>query len=522
MKKTIAFVFTLTVISLLSAQSLQTAVTELQNENLISAKRQLLAVYKNQSTSDVSYYLGNCYLRLGAADSAAYYYRLASGSDDAFGHLGKAKTDQLTGKDISAVKEHLDKALSFSRRRDAEVFFQAGYLAYQASPAQALELIPYLEEAIRMAPENKFYPLTLGDIYLNMNEGGKAMSKYEEVLDKDSNYVLTNIRIGRLYYSAKNYETAIRFLEKANSIDPTYSIVHKELGELYYHTRQYEKAAPAYRKYIDLNENDSRAKAAYGAFLFQLKEYQKAIDEVGVFLKTDSNNYIYHRILAYCNYELKKTKDAQASLNKFLATVGNNKVSGLDYSYAGKIAAAGGDTANAIKYFKTSVSIDTANADLQSEYAKALFNARRYTESIEQYKRRMGMSKSPLSLDYYYIGRAYYAVSDYISADTAFADFTRLQPKSPDGYLWRAKCNIEREDKTNFKGYSVPHYLKYIELASSDVARNKSNLINAYTYLAFVSISAKDKEAAKLHLNKILELDPENKTAAEELQKLSK
>jgi Tfp pilus assembly protein PilF len=113
-------------------------------------------------------------------------------------------------------------------------------------------------------------------------------------------------------------------------------------------------------------------------------------------------------------------------------------------------------------------------------------------------------------------------------ADSAFADFSRMQPKSPDGYLWRAKSKLELEDKKSLKGLSVAHYTKYVELIEADAASNgqqvlvkhKTNLINAYSYLAFVALTNKDNATAKEQFRKILVIEPDNKIANEEIKKL--
>jgi hypothetical protein len=76
------------------------------------------------------------------------------------------------------------------------------------------------------------------------------------------------------------------------------------------------------------------------------------------------------------------------------------------------------------------------------------------------------------------------------------------------------------EDMKNLKGLAVPYYLKYIELASTDIARNKSNLVSAYTYLAYVSLTQKDQCKAREYFGKILEVDPDNKNAKDEHSKL--
>jgi TolA-binding protein len=130
------------------------------------------------------------------------------------------------------------------------------------------------------------------------------------------------------------------------------------------------------------------------------------------------------------------------------------------------------------------------------------------------------MEKRPSSLDIYYLGRAYYACKEYVNADTNFADFTKMQPKAPDGYLWRAKCQLELDNMKDPKGLASPYYIKFIEVASADVAKNKNNLITAYSYLGFIALHNKDNASAKMNFEKVISIDPENTEAKEQLAKI--
>ncbi len=519
-KSILTLIAAITIANCSWSQSLEDANIEFQNENLKKAKLAYLAVIKTNQSPRVALYLGNTYLKLEDEDSARIYFQKAEIGKDAYTYIAKARLAIMDKKDNALVQEFIDKALSVSRKRDPEIFFQAGYLTYRPKITNVNQFVPYFEEAHQQSPSNYFYNLTLGDMYLAQNEGGKAMNKYEEVTYKDPNNVMALIRIGRLFYSAMNYSLAIKSLKKADSINSSYTIVHKELGELYYLVKDYEKASKEFRKYLDLNNNDSKAKGTYGAFLFQLKEYGKAVDEVSTFIKEDTTNYIFYRILAYSNYEIKKMKEAQLAMTNFWKYVEKSKVINLDYNYASKIADANGDTANTIYYMMRAVASDSTNAELQTDYAKTLYNAKRYNDAIVAYNRRLTMQPQPSPLDYYYLGRAYFNLNDFVNSDSTFAKFVKVQPTSPDGYLWRAKSNVELEDKANLKGYAVPHYLKFIEFGASDLGRNRSNLISAYIYLGYVALVQKDNVKAKEWFNKVLELDPSNTGMQEEVKRL--
>src|SRR3954469_20454347 len=68
---------------LLSAQTLQDAQREIDNENYFKAKQILFKVMKDGSAAkvDVAYYLGNAYLKSDDADSAKVFYKLVWNPD---------------------------------------------------------------------------------------------------------------------------------------------------------------------------------------------------------------------------------------------------------------------------------------------------------------------------------------------------------------------------------------------------------------------------------------------------------
>lgn len=521
MKNILTLILAITIANCISAQTIEEAKNNLQNEKYKRAKRALLTICKNSPSAQAQLYLGNAFLKLDDMDSAIIFYKQAESGTDAYANIAKARMAIINHADKATVQSYIDKAINISKKKDAEIFYQAGFLTYQPNVVSPEVYQVYFEQASNLAPDVEFYKLSVGDNYLDQHEGGKAMSKYEEVTDKNANNLMALIKIGRLFYSSTNYTKAIEFLEKANTINANYDFVHKELGELYYLTKNYEKATAEFRKYLDLNDNDSRAKATYGGFLFQLKEYQKAVDEVSEFSKADSTNFIYYRILAYSNCEIKKMKEAKMAMTNFWKYCEKSKLITLDYIYSGRIATGNADTSNAINYLSKAVELDSNDADLQSEYAKVLFNAKRYKQAAMEYKKRTEMKQKVASpLDYYYLGRCYFSSNDYVNADSAFAQFTYLQPQSPDGYFWRAKSNLEQEDKTNLKGLASPYYLKFIELTSSDPSKHRGNLVSAYNYLGFVALIQKDNVKAKEYFGKILEIEPNNTKAQEELKRI--
>ena len=102
-------------------------------------------------------------------------------------------------------------------------------------------------------------------------------------------------------------------------------------------------------------------------------------------------------------------------------------------------------------------------------------------------------------------------------ADSAFAQVTRTNPDLSVGYLWRAKSNTQL-DPNNEKALAKPYYEQFTaKVKPEEAEKNKKDLIEAYSYLGYLSMKQKDNASAKTYWQKVIELDPANKKATDAL-----
>ncbi|MEO7768514.1 MAG: hypothetical protein ABIS01_13885, partial [Ferruginibacter sp.] len=123
------------------------------------------------------------------------------------------------------------------------------------------------------------------------------------------------------------------------------------------------------------------------------------------------------------------------------------------------------------------------------------------------------LKEQPTNLDIYKWGMALYQGKNYLKADSIFAIYEEKYPDQIHGYLWRARSNALM-DSNMAKGLAVPHYLKLVDLISSDTAKNKELLVRTYEYLgAYEANTTKDYTNSLGYYDKILKLDPDNSDA---------
>jgi tetratricopeptide (TPR) repeat protein len=505
-----------------NAQTIQDAQREIDNENYFRAK-QLLRKLQTDPASDknaVSFYLGNAYLNDGDADSAKLFYTAAfnSESKNPIGYVANGKLALLNGKKEDA-KQNFDRALQISKFKNAEIQYQVGDAYLTAPTKDFAEAVKALEEAVRLSPKSTNYFITLGDAYLQSNEAGKALSKYETARDLDTKSAVALIKIARVNRNGRIYPDAITALESAIKVDANLALAYKELGEVYYLSKQYDKVGAMFKKYMELNSDDAAAKFQYINFLFSIKDYENTITETTKALQSEPNNALYLRVLAASNLELKRYKDGYDAVKRFWA-IPDVKAKAIDYVNSAKLASLTGDTTNAILYFTTALQNDSTNCDLLGEYAKALYLAKRYSDATAYYNKKQESCGSLSALDIFNVGRAYYFNKEYANADTFFAQFITRTPSTPDGYLWRGKNLALMDDPTNPKFIALPHYQQFVEKFAADPAKNKRGLAESYLYIGSYYAQNNDVATAKSYFNKMLELDPADAEALEMLKLL--
>ena len=506
---------------ILSAQTLQDAQREIDNENYFKAKQLLLKIMKDGTASktDVAYYLGNAYLKSDDADSAKVFYKMVFNPDtkSALGYVANGRL-ALLGKDKVGAKQNFDRALQTSKMKNANIYYEIGDAYFRPNVIDLQEAILKFEAAYNLDNKSTTIMLALGDAYLENSgsdntAGGKAMNKYEDAVKANPSLALALIKTGRLSVRGRMYDQAIENFNKALEIDQKFPVVYKELAEAYYLTKQYDKVKPNFEKYIALSPGDNQARTTLASLYFQSKEYDKAIEESTKGLANDPTNYIFQRIIAFSNFELKRYKEAADASQKFWANA-NKKIKDIDYIYSARIAAQTGDTTTAINYFKTALANDSSNCDLLGEFGKVLYQAKRYNDAIAQYAFKKEKCGKLNSLELFYLAKSYFNLKDSVMADTTFAEFITRNPTSPDGYFWRGKTNARFELHKPQEFAAYPYYQKYIELTGGDVVKFKNNLPEAYDYAGIYFFEkVKDKEQAKANFMKALEVDPNDELA---------
>ncbi|WP_460968913.1 tetratricopeptide repeat protein [Spirosoma migulaei] len=533
----------------LVAQDLQTALQDVEAERYTKAEQTLTKLATSSPTAENQFYLGYYYLRSGQPDKAKAIFEKGAAADakNQLNNVGLAGV-ALAKKDRSTAKSLIDNAVAQTKSKDEAVLIRAGEM-YTLSdqtndPAEALRLLTLAQEKDKKGEHKDEIEMLMGDAYFLKNDGGNAITKYENALAAKPTLAEANYKIGRLYLRGKNYAKAQEFFKLAIQNDPEFSPTYRAYADALANSRAYKAAATNYELFIQKSgTTDPELLLDVARYKFLAQDYQGAVTYLDQ-LKGKINNPIIDRMYGWAYSALGKNQEAVEALNRFISTA-PQKVMVDDYKYLGraqaKLGTPEGDSLGIMNLEKAAPQDTTEN--LYREIAKTYYDDKKYDKAAEYYAKTIKNDKKPLNNDYLFNGLANYqygfrvgrdttaAPMDtaqirigrqtyFLRADSAFAQMAQQVEKTagetyPLAYYYRGQSTYYAYPSaiSLSTGAAVPFYEKFIELANAetDAAKKQSyqkNLITSYKFLASYNLAKKDDAKAKEYFNKVLELDP--------------
>lgn len=524
----------------LKAQSFKEAMRMAENERFESAK----VAFKNlilaePNNGNIYYYFGETYFNQSVGlrdsslakllkDSANLLYKKGTEVDplNALNFVGLGKI--LWYSNYQNQSDLLFKqALDMTKNKNATVMLKIAEAYINAGFKNLKGANELLIKALKLEPKNPEVHILIGDAYLEADQmdGSGPVKKYKEAAQLDTNSAKPILRIGKLYYRAKNPTEALKWYKEAILIDSTFAPAYIEMGELYILASFNKKALESYKKYLSLN-NDREARDRFSQVLWLNKLFEDAVNEISEIQKTDSSSYTMYRLLGYSYSEVGDKfapdgyKKGLYAIRKFFdmtSTKTNFKFLSSDFSVYGKLLSKTGQDSMAIVELKRALAMDSTKKSLYSEIGLAYYKTKKYNDAITYYSKKIALGEPSVN-DFIYYGSCFYYTKKYALADSAFKKVAAASPELPLAHKFRAKCNVQLDTSSKL-GLAKPHYQKLAELLlmkpeNLEKPANKKDLIEAYEYLgAFYFREVKDCAKSKDYFNKIIVLDTANKKA---------
>jgi len=436
---------------------------------------------------------------------------------------------ELTEKKVNDAKQRFETAISLSKAKDANVLVAIGKANLEDGGDYA-----YGIEKLKLATTLKNFndPMAyvyMGDLYRKLMDGGGAVSSYENALLKDPKSAVAKYKIGKVYLTQGNEQKDI-FLAKLNGAvadDPTYAPALYELY-VYYFFRDVVKATDYFNKYKSNADPGPALDYEEASLQFAAGDFKNAIAKSDALLAAqgDKADARLYRLKAYSYDKLNDSAKALTFLETFFQKATADQLIPENYYIAAVNAAKmKSDPSKVDDYFMKAINADTAMAN-KLDYAK---------KAADFYKKTSNTAKSALWLtkvlqlnpktskvDLYNAGFENFKAGEFRKADSIFTVYKTNFPAEVYGHYWSFR-SLSVVDSTMEQGLAIPDCEKFISIAESDKAKNKSTLITAYGYLAgYTANIKKDLALASSYLDKIIEIDPNNQDAIKNREILQK
>jgi tetratricopeptide (TPR) repeat protein len=555
------------------AQDVQTALKDLEAERVPKAEQTFRQLASSTPNADNQFYLGYFLLRTGKPDEAksAFEKGLATDPKNQLNNVGLAGV-ALAKKDLNTAKAKTDEAIAATKGKNSDVLYRAGemYTLFEGDkgandPARAIELLDKAK-VLDKKNQNVGIPMAMGDAYTLRNEGGPAVSRYEEVIDgtmaaiaSNTTKAEANAKIGELFLRSKQYKLSQEYFEKAIAADPEFAPTYRAYADALVGSRAYKKASGIYDTYVAKSgTKDPELLLNVAKYYFLAGQHPESLNYLSK-LEGQVNDPIMDRMKGWSNYALGKNDIAVASLTKFINSA-PQKVIFDDYKYLGRaysqLGTPEGDSLSIVYLDKAAPSDTTEN--LYKEIADKYYAAKRYDKAISYIEKGITadetvLKKKPSTNDYLRLGLANYqqgfaiqkTMTDtaqlrvakrqyFLEADSAFAKLADVVEKDgktyPLAYYYRGQSTYYAygRDASLASGLPVPFYEKFIEQAlveqqnpetgATKKEQNRKYLITSYKYLISNANSKKDDARAREYAAKVLELDPNDKDAKDFLE----
>ena len=388
----------------LKAQTLDEAITAMNNERYDKADEILQDLAKKSASSKIYYLLGENTLLNFFADTISNSQKavmaeakglfdkgIALNANDPFNYIGLAKVASYCGDQQSAAQMRL-KAKSFllPYKKVTKIPNAADYALTLAKLAESYIVfdkvdttmaLPLVREALTIDEKNPNIYIIAGDIYLLVNNGSLAIRNYNRAQDCDPQSPIANMKIGYIYFKGRNLMAAIPYFEQAIALNKNYAPAYRELGQLYSMAGRFKESKENFETYLTLTNQNVPAKIRYVNALFYSKNYAEVVKNVEDIFAVDKSRTYLNRVAGYSCYEQGDYAKALTYMNNLFAQLPADRILKKDYIYYARII-----MKNNEDYGKELGDLEKAKADLAKvqEKNEALKGAAKEKEKVSE------------------------------------------------------------------------------------------------------------------------------------------
>lgn len=471
--------------------------------------------------------------------------------------LGANERSQAEATFLDAVEKHPDSAqahrslASFygmvSQYGPAETHFRRAFELDPADNVNVLALVRFymatdrpaeaagvFEEAIEKNPENLSNRLNLANFYISRDQKERGMSLlhdlYEESREERPGLRLAEIYLredriqeaeaivgeilkqnrrsggarylnGRLLLLEGKREEALAELEMAIEFEPRLVPPYLYKAQILTQRGRFSEAEEPLREALRINSNHLEARAALARVLALRREAQDALVQAEAVLRRAPDNVeaLSARAEAYM-----VQRRIEESRNQFLSLHERQPENPYFIHRLGTLSALQQDREGALRYFRMALDLEPNLVEAVNDLVVVHLQAGDHDAALAEVDR---VSESFRRQDLLHVlrGRLFIGKRDYDGAERELRSALRINPDNYQPYLLLGQINLAKGD--------VEQAIREVdELIAKD-----DRFAPAYLMKAFYQAASDDKDGAVENYRKVLDINPDVATAANNL-----
>ncbi len=306
-----------------------------------------------------------------------------------------ARDYYLMGRNLAEMLRHQEAQLYFQKAVKADSNFAMAYLQLAYTEPTTQSYFEYLDKALALKDS-----VSEGErLYILATQAGmdgelSQRQKYlEDIIKLYPNDERAYMYLGNFYFSLQEWKKAIEQYNKTIAVNEDFSPIYNQLGYAYRYLGDFDSAEKAFRKYVKLNPEDPNPYDSYAELLLKMGKYGASIDSYEEALKQDPR-FIPSYLGIATNWNLKGRHDrARKELQRLL------EIAKTDYErrnayYAMAVSFADeGRYEDAVNMMEKELAVSTAAGDNVSMandnigIGGILYEMGRYDEAMERFLR---------------------------------------------------------------------------------------------------------------------------------------
>ncbi len=226
-----------------------------------------------------------------------------------------------------------------------------------------------LSEAEKAKNEKAYQHFFQGSLYDFQDEYERALLEYYQAMLYDSSSAQIHKAIGRDQIRLQNFETALIHLTKSHALDPKDRETLNYLAEVYYNLNQFQNSIQYYNKLLVLDPYNSSVQNNLIFLYSHLKKEEELLNFYKKMMSYYPNDNKYAVQYALSNIKQRNIPEAQRVLEDVVRS-DSTEINAL--LVLGNLYEVQKDTSNAIKTYKTILSLDPSNDEVLNRIYRTL------------------------------------------------------------------------------------------------------------------------------------------------------